>query len=355
LKLVREALLAKHHVLLALSLTAGMTGLGSCTAGPGSPAPAALGEARGPAGAHGSWQVFADEGSLEGIVRVKRDYWIANGDGSEDLSHVTPAGKITLVDVDYVPLEITSDASGNLWFTNARYLEIISRFDPATSRVTTYHLNDSSDGGIILGRDGNVWFLENDHIGKLTPQGTLTEYPTPQTEGGTGLAWASDGRIWFSSAAIPGLSWVLTSFDPQSGRVKGHREPTVALGGIVAAPDGTLWYGLSAGTASLVHFDPRTEAIASFPIPGHFDLSPCPAGLQLAPDGSLWYASQHLRGRGYEKHVVGGGFVRFDPGAKQFTTYVSPKGNEWNCELTLAAAGKVWGTSAGAVVVLDPH
>jgi len=54
---------------------------------------------------------------------------------------------------------------------------------------------------IISGPDGNVWFGEGNanKIGRLTPQGTLTEFaiPTDQSEPYF-LAAGADGNIWFT-------------------------------------------------------------------------------------------------------------------------------------------------------------
>jgi virginiamycin B lyase len=37
----------------------------------------------------------------------------------------------------------------------------------------------TSVDGLALGPDGNVWFAEFDHIGKITPAGKITEYAYP--------------------------------------------------------------------------------------------------------------------------------------------------------------------------------
>ena len=39
--------------------------------------------------------------------------------------------------------------------------------------------DNTSIDGIALGPDGNVWFTEFAHIGKVTPSGVITEFPYP--------------------------------------------------------------------------------------------------------------------------------------------------------------------------------
>jgi streptogramin lyase len=219
--------------------------------------------------------------------------------------------------------------------------------------VTSYPLRDNTDGGIALGQDGNIWFAQSNHIGRLTPAGTLKEYPTPKTQGETGLAWARDGLIWFCSYGAKDRAWVLTSLDPTNGKVKTHEAGTSA-GAIVAAADGSLSYINTGSSVSLERFDPSTGKVKTYAAPSDFRPYGAPAGIALAPDGSLWYTAQRLKGARYAKHVVGGGFVRFDTATKRFTTYASPKGYGWQWDLIVAPDGKVWGTADGAVAVLDP-
>ncbi|MEV7003934.1 hypothetical protein AB0N62_40760 [Streptomyces sp. NPDC093982] len=56
---------------------------------------------------------------------------------------------------------------------------------------------------IIAGRDGNLWFTEtrSNKIGKITPQGKITEHliPTPDSTP-VGIAAGPDGNLWFTEA-----------------------------------------------------------------------------------------------------------------------------------------------------------
>ncbi len=53
---------------------------------------------------------------------------------------------------------------------------------------------------IAPGPDGNMWFttLAGRIIGKITPNGTITEYPVPGEYGIAGIAWGPSDRMWFT-------------------------------------------------------------------------------------------------------------------------------------------------------------
>src|SRR5262249_18717279 len=58
----------------------------------------------------------------------------------------------------------------------------------ATPRFAEFLVAGSSPQGIGKGTDGNIWFTESsDKIGRITPSGTVTEFPLPSSGGGTSL------------------------------------------------------------------------------------------------------------------------------------------------------------------------
>jgi streptogramin lyase len=75
------------------------------------------------------------------------------------------------------PSAITAGADGNLWF-----LEGIGRLAKITTggAITEFDEPLAIPFDITLGPDGNVWFVErfNQRIGKVTPDGSFTFYPT---------------------------------------------------------------------------------------------------------------------------------------------------------------------------------
>lgn len=73
-----------------------------------------------------------------------------------------------------------------------------------TSRgiVTEFTVPSGSDGpaDLTVGADGNIWFTEwaNDRIGRLAPDGEVSEFPLASNSGPSWITTAPDGSIWFS-------------------------------------------------------------------------------------------------------------------------------------------------------------
>ena len=60
--------------------------------------------------------------------------------------------------------------------------------------------NTALPQGVTLGPDGNLWFAELlGRIGRMTPSGDVTEFPTP-TVGSSpqDIAAGPDGALWFT-------------------------------------------------------------------------------------------------------------------------------------------------------------
>jgi streptogramin lyase len=56
----------------------------------------------------------------------------------------------------------------------------------------------------VTGPDGNLWFTEywGNKIGRITPTGTITEFPIPtKGAGSVGIALGPDGNLWFTEFA----------------------------------------------------------------------------------------------------------------------------------------------------------
>jgi virginiamycin B lyase len=145
--------------------------------------------------------------------------------------------------------------------------------------------------GIVAGPDGAVWFSESgaDQIGRITPDGTITEFPLPSRSTfhafPDGIAVGPDGAIWFSET----LHRALGRIDVATGVITEHRiEPQqpgmgVGPGHLVTGPDGALWFGSpdnvgrmsTGGKTTLFPIRPEAESLNA---------------LVAGPDGRLWFA-----------------------------------------------------------------
>jgi len=195
------------------------------------------------------------------------------------------------------PAEITLGPDGNLWFAEANKAQI-GRITPQGA-ITEWPLPDSlsfvpiAPEGITAGPDGNVWFVEGDvgRIGRLSPAGVLAEFfvlpPEADTSFGGALAEGTDGNLWFTIADKDQIGRIspqgtITLFTlPQHA---GASTPT----GIAAGPSGTLWF-TEAG-ANRVGRISRQGTITEFPLPRP---DADPTHILTGADGNLWFTESN--------------------------------------------------------------
>ncbi|MGC2632718.1 MAG: hypothetical protein WA215_00755 [Candidatus Cybelea sp.] len=100
-----------------------------------------------------------------------------------------------------VSLRIVNGPDGNLWATVDAYPGQggIARITPS-GRITVYLLpTPGADlGYITVGSDGNLWFTEHtpNKFGRITPSGTITEFPFEDIGAPNGIINGPDGRLW---------------------------------------------------------------------------------------------------------------------------------------------------------------
>ena len=121
-----------------------------------------------------------------------------------------------------VPIDITAGPDGNLWFTEfTPGVRTIGRITPEGT-ITEFPLPPNPANGpfgIAAGPDGNLWFtlapLEdvpgNSAIGRITPDGTSTEFPLADGSEPLGIAAGPDGNLWFVLAGTNAIGRITTS------------------------------------------------------------------------------------------------------------------------------------------------
>jgi len=81
--------------------------------------------------------------------------------------------------------------------------------------ITEYSLPTVSafPRSITAGSDGNVWFVENGavQIGKITPDGTITEYPANLNTDDSTITNGPDGNLWFTAGSTSYIGKITTS------------------------------------------------------------------------------------------------------------------------------------------------
>jgi streptogramin lyase len=190
------------------------------------------------------------------------------------------------------PSGITAGPDGNVWFTETG-TDKIGRITP-DGHITEFPLSPASGPiGIALGPDGNLWFAEAyaNKIGVMTPAGiVIAEYsiPTPNAEDRY-IAKGSDGNIWFTETLGNKIGritpqGIITEF-PLPGAVNSGPQR------IIAGPDGNLWFTYASSRSDAVVRMTPGGVVTQFPIPESNPLlgNELPDGITVGPDGNLWF------------------------------------------------------------------
>ncbi|MEA2696093.1 MAG: virginiamycin lyase, partial [Myxococcales bacterium] len=245
--------------------------------------------------------------------------WIAER-GFTRVGRLTPS--LTFTDIPGLSgpaAGIAAGPDGNLWLTENSVAKI-GRITPAGTLVEFALAVDSLPRAPAAGADGNIWFLDNSKIGRITPWGAVTMFPSPAFANND-LAACTDGNLWFT-ATEPSLvgrittagvvtSWPQT-FEPfaitctpdgrvwvvegQAGMIAQgttagfatgvtHLATTVgSIQDLAAGPDGTAWFVSSLGAIGRV--SPFAAWATPHPNPGT-------NALTVGPDGAFWFTQSN--------------------------------------------------------------
>jgi streptogramin lyase len=135
------------------------------------------------------------------------------------IGRVTPSGAITefpavaAVDTsagDYALTAIVTGPDGNLWFTET-HNDAIGRMSP--DGLSIDHFPVPTPGGqpadITVGPDGNLWFTEHrrgSNLGRVTLDGTVTEFKVPDAGSLSGIVAGPDGNLWITDIGVTGTT-----------------------------------------------------------------------------------------------------------------------------------------------------
>ncbi len=189
--------------------------------------------------------------------------------------------------------EIAAGPDGNLWFTEER--KAIGRITPE-GRITEFPIDSpGTPSAIVAGPDGNLWFTEvyPGGIGRIGPSGQFTNFPLAGVNEPGGIVPGPDGNMWFAADSYIGRiapSGDITRFPlPDDQLANVNVPPTAAKRKIAAGPDGNLWF-----TEISIPGEPAPKGGIGRIAPGgeitEFPLAPSTYGQAFfaGPDGSLW-------------------------------------------------------------------
>jgi len=210
------------------------------------------------------------------------------------IGRITTSGNYTdfpLNQNDTRPTAITSGTDGNLWFTESDTQNNdynIGRIT-TTGAITNFTIptNNAEPNGITSGPDGNLWFTESESnkIGKITPTGTITEFPLSPNSSPFEITSGPDGNLWFTEYGTNKIGRITTT-----GKVSEFPIPTANSGplDITKGPDGNLWFTESL-TNKIGKITP-TGIISEFSLSLQATNSTGPVTITTGPDDNLWFA-----------------------------------------------------------------
>lgn len=290
--------------------------------------------------------VFALSGTYQVTVAVMDVRSSARADVSFGVSdHIlefTPPG------ASY-PGPIAVGKDGNIWFGNGA--GVIGRITPTGAGFTSFTApgaTTSAVAGIASSSDGNLWFTLDraNSVGRMTPEGIITEFPVPTADSGPGaIAAGAEGNLWFlediGNVGRVTPSGTITEFsvgDHVFGGASGPRS-TICLG-----PDNQLWFTEYVG--SKIGWITAQGSVTEFPTPTP---SSYPTGITTGPDGNLWFLE--LAANMIVRATPSGVFTEFPTnrdGSVELSQITSgPDGNLWVIEYSSNQIARV--TPAGVI------
>jgi virginiamycin B lyase len=122
-------------------------------------------------------------------------------------------------------IDIVSDSSGNLWFTEHSEGKI-GEFIPSSQQFIEYPIPSGANPCIItVDKADNIWFTEAAaRVGRLDSSGAVQEFEVPT--GAAGIACADNG-IWFTMKQANKIGWLAP---PPTPKIT-HIDPSLPNGG----------------------------------------------------------------------------------------------------------------------------
>lgn len=223
--------------------------------------------------------------------------------------------------------------------------------DQASSPWTDYPLPTPVSGpcATTVTPSGTDWFVEwtTSRIGRITPDGKLSEFSVPRTgpratlpnmlptDIPCAITQGGDGNLYFTN----GVANQLGAVNPSTGQITLYTAPDsignlVPFNDIAAGNDDAIWFTETTGNA-IGRFDLRTHTFSSYEIPTP---ASTPVGITQGPDGAIWFTETAANKIG-----------RLDQATGQITEYPLPTAAALPFVMRAVTGGRyVWFTETGA-------
>jgi streptogramin lyase len=185
-------------------------------------------------------------------------------------------GRLRLSDTNFAEYGVGSSArdiaagpDGNLWFTKSTAIGRITPGGTVLPDFTAGLSPAAAPNSIARGADGNMWFTEAGGIGRITPAGVITEFPlAPNDDPSSKLAAGPDGNIWFTQFNDDRVGRITPD-----GTITLYTQGITANGspsGIATGPDGRIWFAQFNGDRlGIVTLEPPTAVTGGASAIGH--------------------------------------------------------------------------------------
>jgi len=220
-------------------------------------------------------------------------------------------------------------SDGNFWFVQLGTSKVVRMTPAGTVTEFPTPTPSSRPNDITAGPDGNLWFTQQDaaanRIGRITPGGVITEFPLTSTGSPSFITAGPDGNLWFTKTNNNNIFRMTTA-----GAVTGTfaiPTPGSSPAGITTGPDGNLWF--TEFFANKIGRVTPSGTITEFPIP---TASSSPRDIAAGPDGNVWFTQTANAVNKIGRITPSGAVTEFpiptaNAGLDSITT--GPDGNLW--------------------------
>ncbi len=203
---------------------------------------------------------------------------------------------------------------------------------------------DSEPISIVQGTDGNLWFTQQSasSVARVSPDGVITEFPTPTLSFPNDITLGPDGNIWFSEGAAGQIAFITPA-----GVIKEIFFSSSGVGGgIATGSDGNIWFTDLTGN-SVWRFDLATRNLTSFLLP---TANAFPGDITLGADGNLWFVEGGVGKIG--RITPSGVITEFGNGLSlPYSIALGPDGNVW---FTLRFSAQLGSITPAGVITFYP-
>ncbi|MBV9085126.1 MAG: hypothetical protein JOZ62_20820 [Acidobacteriaceae bacterium] len=237
------------------------------------------------------------------------------------------------------------------------YVDVMTQSGTTTAYpIGTSSNTDNLSGGVAEGPDGNIWFVEYHHVGKITTSGAITQYSYPDSSyyaNPGDIVRGSDGNMWVTLGGGGVNPAYVVKVDPSSGMMTSYNLTSLVAcpfdNALTEGPDGNVWVDCG---SSIVRVTPAGVATA-FPTPSNAAAGEVSGDMTPGAAQTIWYGGAAASGKLVQYDIAANKFHVFTPPTKLLSqprvTLMGPDGNQW-----FSAVDPNSGRMAIGVYVLAP-